>query len=116
MLHKPLRGWLLLAVLAASPPTAGAQEVSEPLARVEVLLTVAPTLPAVVRATLLEETAAIWRQQHVAIEWLSPDDTLTPAANRLRAVVVERRAMALRVEGTFPIGELFDRPTATRSR
>lgn len=99
--------WLLLAALAATSSAAHAEEmVAAALTRVEVLLTVAPTVPALVRAAMLEEASAIWRQHDVVIDWLPPSEARPTASNRLRALVVERRALPLRVDGTFPIGEL----------
>jgi hypothetical protein len=100
-------GCLLMAALASGPSAAHADEMgSAPLTRIEVLLTVAPTVGAVVRAAMLEEAAAIWRQHDVVIDWLPPSETRPTAPNRLRALVVERRATPMRVDGTFPIGEL----------
>ena len=97
---------MLLAVLAAGPSTVVAERiVSAPATQVEVLLTVAPTLAASVRATLLEEAAAIWRRQDVAIEWLPATDDLPRAPNRLRVLVVDRPARP-HVDGPFAIGEL----------
>jgi hypothetical protein len=97
---------MLLAILTAGPSAVVAKEmVSAPVTQVEVLLSVSPTLPASVRATLLEEAAAIWRRQGVAIEWLPASDDLPRAANRLRALVVDRPARR-HVDGPFAIGEL----------
>jgi hypothetical protein len=106
MFRHPHRGWMLLALLASGPSTAVAEEmVSAPVTRVEVLLTVATTLPAATRATLMDEAAAIWRRQGVAIEWLPASDDMPRAANRLRALVVDRPARR-HVDGPFAIGEL----------
>ena len=97
----------LLGVLLLSPAPARAQErESPPVSRVEVFLTVADTLPGAVRSVMMAEAAAIWRQQEVAIEWLPASDARSPAPNRLRAMVVERRPMPTRVDGPFAVGEL----------
>ena len=101
-----LAGWMLVPVLAANPAVLSAQvTVPSPVARVEVLLTIAPTLPSAVRAALMEEATAIWRQQHVSIDWLPSTDPCPPAQNRLRAIVIERATPA-KVEGPFAVGEL----------
>lgn len=100
-------GWLLLAVLAASPAVLAAQDmVAPPVSRVEVFLTTAPTLPSAVREALMEEASAIWQRQHVRIDWLPSNDTRPLAQNRLRAMIVERRATPVRVDGPFAVGEL----------
>jgi hypothetical protein len=94
-------GWFLLAVFAAAPMSAGAGETviapaRQAETRGEVLLTLSPGLSSTVRTMLLQEAAAIWRQQHVTIVWLPPADDLPPAGNRLRALVVERPSRAHR--------------------
>jgi hypothetical protein len=106
MLRRLHPGWMFLAVLVASPATVlGERIVSAPVTRVEVLLSVAPTLSVAVRATMLEEAAAIWRRQDVAIEWLPAKDDLPRRSNRLRALVVDRPARP-HADGPFAVGEL----------
>jgi hypothetical protein len=107
MLKKASAAWLVTTVIAAGPaPNAAQDKVPPPVARVEVFLSVAPGLPDAVRAALIEETTAIWQEHGVSIEWLPADEAREPAINRLRAMIVERRAVKSKEDGPFAVGEL----------
>lgn len=91
-----------LAILAAGPLTLAAEE---PAVRLDVLLTTAPTLSEAARSAMMNEAAAIWRQQGVAIDWLAPASVRSVAANRLRVLVVQKRLVDKGVE-PINVGEL----------
>lgn len=79
-------GTLLSYVMVAGASPAAAEESRlESTISLEVLLTVAPSLPEAARAPFLDEVTAIWKRQGVTIEWLSPAEWLCPSANRRRS-------------------------------
>jgi len=72
---------------------------------VEILLTVSDTLSVPARAALTRETESIWRRHGVTIHWLSPTDQSPPGQYRLRALIVEKRAIPA-ASGNLAVGEL----------
>jgi hypothetical protein len=91
-MRLPRRPWPIVALFTGLLVSSGSADQPDPVpaTTVEVLLTVAPTLPAPARHVLIDEAAAIWAREDVAIEWLSPTNVLPPAPNRLRVLVVPR--------------------------
>jgi hypothetical protein len=79
--------------------------VPSPLIHVEVLLTTSDTLPESARAVLVRETESIWRRHGVVIHWLAPTDSSPAGQYRLRALVVQKRAIPSS-GGALAIGEL----------
>ena len=67
--------------------------VPSPLIHVEVLLTTSDTLSESARAVLVRETESIWRRHGVVIHWLAPTDSSPAGQYRLRALVVQKRAI-----------------------
>jgi hypothetical protein len=61
---------------------------------------------------MLEEAAAIWRRQGVAIDWLPPTTVLPVSRGRLRVLVVERRQTTAQSADCYAVGELL-RPEGT---
>ena len=90
------------AILAAGSVTLTAQE---PKLRLDVLLTTAPALSEAARSAMMNEAAAIWREQNVAIDWHPAASLRSVAPNRLRVLVVENRLMDKAVE-PINVGEL----------
>ena len=75
-----------------------------PLIHVEVLLTTSDTLSESARSVLLRETESIWRRHGVVIHWLPPTDSSPAGQYRLRALIVEKRAIPSS-GGALAIGE-----------
>jgi hypothetical protein len=84
---------------------------TEPLARLDVLLTIPTTLSVTARSSMLDEATAIWKRQGVQIAWLPPTSVQPVARHRLRVLVVQRRQPGLDLDEPFAVGELV-RPTA----
>ncbi|HKY22178.1 MAG TPA: hypothetical protein VJM31_13270 [Vicinamibacterales bacterium] len=109
-----------LLLMAVGSQTAGAQaQEPQPLARLELLLTTAPSLSEAARVSMMTEAEAIWRAQGVAIDWF-PATALRPASpHRLRVLVTERRQPDARKGDAFTVGELVrpsnGRPVAVMS-
>jgi hypothetical protein len=85
--------------------------VREAVERVDVLLTTAPTLSASAHVAMIKEAAAIWRHHRVVLEWLPATAVRPVASNRLRVLVVQKRAEPGSPAGRVPVGELV-RPTS----
>jgi hypothetical protein len=92
----------LATLVVGAPVTLAAQE---PGARLDVLLTTAPTLSESARTSMMSEAAAIWRQQGVVIDWLPSTTVRSQAENRLRVLVVQKRLVNNGVE-PINVGEL----------
>jgi len=82
----------------------------EPVATLEVLLTVSPDLPAAARATLLHESSVIWDRHDVRIRWL-PARAACSADNCLRVLVIPRLHQTTQTPESLTVGELL-RPAA----
>ena len=94
--------------MVAGVSTAAAEEGRpESTGSLEILLTIAPSLPAAARAPLLDEAARIWRSQGVAIDWLSPTATPRLANRSLRLLVVPRRGSAPRQNDSLAVGRTY---------
>ena len=102
------RPWPIVAVFTGLLVSSGSANKLDavPATTVEVLLTVAPTLPAPARHVLIDEAAAIWARENVAIEWLSPSNVLPPAPNRLRVLVVPRAQPDVDEASVLTVGRL----------
>jgi hypothetical protein len=101
-------GTLLSCVLVAGVPTATAEEGRpEPALSLEILLTIAPSLPPDARGPLLEEATRIWRSQGVTIDWLSATAPLRVTNKSLRVLVVPRRGSGARKNDSLAVGELL---------
>jgi hypothetical protein len=73
---------------------------------IDVLLTTAPTLSTMARASMIDEATTIWRRQGVDIKWLPATADRPVASNRLRVLIVQKRLSLNRVAEPVPIGEL----------
>jgi hypothetical protein len=101
-------GTLLSYVLVAGVSTAAAEEGRpESALSLEILLTIAPSLPAAARAPLLDEATRIWRSQGVTIDWLSATAPLRTTNRSLRVLVIPRRGPAARQNESLAVGELL---------
>jgi len=106
-------GTLLSYVMVAGVSPAAAEESRpESTLSLEVLLTVAPSLPEAARAPFLDEVTAIWKSQGVKIEWLSTTEWLCPTANRtrggrLRILVFPTSQSAHSERNALPVAELL---------
>ena len=107
-------GTLLSCVVVAGVSTATAEEGRpESTISLEVLLTVAPSLPEAARAAFLDEVSAIWKSHGVTIEWLSPTEWLCPIADsrrrggRLRVLVFPKSDSASSERKTMAVAELL---------
>lgn len=105
---------LISYVMAAGVSAAAAEEGRpESTPSIGILLTVASSLPDAARATFLDEVTTIWKGQGIAIEWLSPTEWLSPAANRrtrsgrLRVLVFPRRESSDSERNTLAVAELL---------
>ena len=103
--RRPL--WLgVLAALAVCPVRLPAeQSVRKTLNRVDVMLTTAPTLSTAASGSMIDEAASIWLKHGVVLEWLQPTATRPVAANRLRALIVQKR-LSNDPRAQLAIGEL----------
>ncbi len=101
-------GTLLSFVVAAGVSPSAAEE-SRPASTLslEILLTIAPSLPAAARVPLLDEATKIWRSQGVAIDWSSPTAPPRLANRSLRVLVIPRRGSAARQNDSLAVGELL---------
>jgi hypothetical protein len=101
---------LLTALVAAGPVAHGADHPAETLFfRLDVLLTVAPALSESARASMMNEAAAIWRRQGMAIDWKAPTSAETITRNRLRALVVQK-GLVQKSSHPIAVGELVRPP------
>jgi hypothetical protein len=101
----------LLVTIAASSSAVMAQQASrDPLTRLEVLLTTAPTLPGSARLSMMSEAAEIWRKHGVAIDWLPPTAVKPVGLNQLRVLVVQKRPQVKDPQAPFAVGELVRAP------
>ena len=101
-----------MALTGAASLTVRAQPgESGPLARLELMLTTAPTLPDAARLALMDQAAAIWRSQGIAIDWLPATAVRTPSPRRLRVLIVDRRLPSAGRGDAFTVGELVRPPT-----
>ena len=78
--------------------------------RLEVLVTAAPSLPEGARASMMNEAAAIWRDQGVTIDWLPATAVRAVSYSRLRVLVVERRQSTSIPGEPFTVGQLVRPP------
>jgi hypothetical protein len=109
--RRSLRAGTLAALVATGLVALVVQaDARESIRRLDVLLTMAPTLSQSARGSMMEEAAAIWRQHGVAIDWLAPTVVRPMAPNRLRVLIVQRRPLAEKGTGTFAVGELVRLP------
>ena len=101
-------GTLLSFVMAAGvSPSAAEESRTESTLSLEILLTIAPSLPAAARAPLLDEVTRIWRSQDVAIDWVSDKTVPRLASRSLRVLVVPNRGPAARQNDSQAVGELL---------
>jgi hypothetical protein len=114
-------GTLLAYVMVAGvSPVAAEKGRPESTLSLEVLLTVAPSLPAAARAPFLDEVAAIWKRHGVTIEWLSTTEWLCPTASRptrggrLRILIFPTSQPANSEGNTLAVAELL-RPESGRA-
>jgi hypothetical protein len=82
------------------------QDTQESLGKVEVLLTTAPSLSELARASMMSEAAGIWRQHGVLLDWLNPSAVRPVAPNRLRVLIVPKRLVARGALESVAVGEL----------
>ena len=94
----------LLIAFWSLPVCADAE--GQPRARLELLLTTAPSLTEAARAAMMTEAAAIWETQGVAIDWVSPSPARPPAPHRLRVLVVDGRPSGTHRNEAFTVAEL----------
>ena len=106
MVSHPGRALCVLFSIAAGTLPVSAQE-SPAQAQLEVLLTIAPSLPKAARVSMMEEAAAIWGNHGVTINWLAPTSVRSVASHRLRVLVVERRESPGNGDEAFTVGELL---------
>lgn len=99
-------GYRACLVLLMASGAVGYPRAEQP-SRVEVLLTTVNTLPEAARASMVDTTAAIWRRQGIEIDWLPASTTAPVAANRLRAMVVQRRKQSEKAHEPFAVAELI---------
>lgn len=97
--------WVLFSIAAGTLPVS-AQE-SPAQAQLEVLLSVAPSLPNAARVSMMDEAAAIWRHHGVTINWLAATSVRSVAPPGLRVLVVERREGPGNRGEAFTVGELL---------
>jgi hypothetical protein len=101
---------LLTAFVAAGPVALAADDPAETLlCRLDVLLTVAPALSESARASMMNEAAAIWREQGVAIDWYASASVQPVAPNRLRVLVVQK-GLVEKSADAIAVGELIRPP------
>jgi len=101
-------GTLLSFVMAAGVSASAAEEIRPASTlSLEILLTIAPSLPAAARVPLLDEAARIWTTQGVAIDWLSPTAPPRLADRSLRVLVIPRRGSAAQQNDSLAVGELL---------
>jgi hypothetical protein len=82
--------------------------------RLDVLLTVAPDLPAQARATLLGEAARIWQRERVELHWAAPRGGVDAPSAPIRVLVIPRNEAAATQDARWPVAELLQhsRPRA----
>lgn len=109
---RSLRGCVtVLSALAVCPAALLAERnANESVSRVEVLLTTAPGLSKAARESMMGEATAIWREQGVVLEWLSPNVVRPVASNRLRVLIVEKRPAVASTAELLAVGELVRPP------
>ena len=56
---------------------------------------------------MIDEAASIWLKHGVVLEWLQPTATRPVAANRLRALIVQKRLSTNNSRDELAIGELI---------
>jgi hypothetical protein len=101
-------GTLLSCVMVAAVSTAPAEEGGpESALSLEILLTIAPSLPTASRGPLLDEATRIWRSQGVTIDWLSATASPRVTNKSLRVLVIPRRGPAARQSDSLAVGELL---------
>jgi hypothetical protein len=99
---------LLSCAIFAGVSTAAAEEGrTGSTLSLEILLTIAPSLPAAARDPLLDEATKIWRSEGIAIDWLSPTAPLRLANRSLRVLVMPRRGNMVRQNDSLAVGELL---------
>lgn len=102
---------LLVALAATGPAALAAEEnAGESLSRLDVLLTTAPALSKTARASMMDEAAAIWRQQGVVIDWIAPTLGRPVAPNCLRVLIVQKRLLREKAAEPIAVGELVRPP------
>ena len=106
MVSHSWRALCVLFSIAAWNLAVSAQE-NPAQAQLEVLLTIAPSLPKAARVSMMEEASAIWRDHGVAINWLAATSVRSVAPHRLRVLVVERRESPANGGEAFTVGELL---------
>jgi hypothetical protein len=94
-------------MVAGVSPAAAEEGRPESTLSLEILLTIAPSLPAAARTPLLDEASRIWRSQGVTIDWLSATATPLPTNRSLRVLVIPRGATAARQSDSLAVGELL---------
>jgi hypothetical protein len=101
-------GTLLSCVMVAGVPPATAEEGRpESTLSLEILLTIAPSLPPDARGLLLDEATRIWGSQGVKIDWLSATAPPRVTNKSLRVLVVPRRGSTARQTDSLAVGELL---------
>lgn len=95
----------LVLCLAGRPASA----ISRPLFELDILLTVAESLPAQARRFLLSETSRIWEREGVAVRWAVAAGGVTPPDAALRVLVIARAAQAGEDTRRWPVAELVTR-------
>jgi hypothetical protein len=79
----------------------------EPSIVQQVLLTVSPQLPAIARATLIEEADALWARAGVRLVWRNGAERVTEADRALRVLVIPRPASSPSARPDYALGELL---------
>jgi hypothetical protein len=79
----------------------------EPSIVQQVLLTVSPQLPAIARATLVEEAEALWARAGVRLVWRNGADRITETDRALRVLVIPRPALNPSARPDYALGELL---------
>lgn len=93
----------LVVLCLAGPPAAATPR---PLFELDILLTVADTLPRQARRFLLSETSRIWEREGVAVRWAAAAGGVTPPAAALRVLVIARADHAPPDTRSWPVAEL----------
>ena len=99
-----------LTLVAAGSLILRAQPEVQPLARLELALTAAPSLSAAARSALMAEASAIWQDQGIAIDWVPATAPSSSPNQRLRVLIVDRRPTAGAPGDAFTVGELVRPP------
>lgn len=92
-----------LVLCLAGPP---ASATPTALFQLDILLTVAESLPPHARRFLLSETSRIWEREGVAVRWTAAAGGATPPEAALRVLVIARTDQAREDTQRWPVAEL----------